>query len=141
MISVCPRTRGFLFCSLFDVFVYFLSSSDLNQFNLQRSELLSLGTRHNKTVFHLLLPFRQRKPMPTPSVAVIAYQEAHLGDDRRAAVIAPNVVFTIAAIVAVALRFESRRIAKTEIKADDWWILGGLVHRVSRSREETANCE
>ena len=79
--------------------------------------------------------------MPTPSAADIAYQEAHLGDDRRATVIAPNVVFTIAAIVAVVLRFESRRIAKTNIKADDWWIVGGLVHKDSRSREEEANCE
>ena len=70
--------------------------------------------------------------MATPSAAEIVYQETHSGDDRRATVIAPNVIFTIAAIVAVVLRFESRRIAKTKLKADDWWIVGGLVHRASR---------
>ncbi len=78
--------------------------------------------------------------MPTPSAAAIAYQEAHLGDDRRATVIAPNVVFIIAAIVAVVLRFESRHIARTALKADDWWILGGLVHEASRSRGSKADC-
>ena len=73
--------------------------------------------------------------MAHPSATEIAYQEDHLGDDKRATVIAPNVIFTVAAIVAVVLRFESRRIAKTDIRADDWCIVGGLVHRACRSGE------
>ncbi|KAL2038022.1 hypothetical protein N7G274_009242 [Stereocaulon virgatum] len=65
--------------------------------------------------------------MATPSAAEITYQETHLGDDRRATIIVPNVVFIVAAMVAVILRFESRRIARIELKADDWWIAGGLI--------------
>ena len=78
--------------------------------------------------------------MATPSSTDIAYQKAHLGDNRRATVIVPNVFFTVAAIVAVVLRFESRRIARTDLKADDWWILGGLVRRAHRSRKGKAHC-
>lgn len=77
--------------------------------------------------------------MATPSSAEIAYQKAHLDDDKRATVIAPNIIFTVAAIVAVVLRFESRRIARTDLKADDWWIVSGLVRRV-RGKKSKAHC-
>ncbi|MCJ1455501.1 hypothetical protein MMC28_005856 [Mycoblastus sanguinarius] len=65
--------------------------------------------------------------MATPSAAEIAYQTAHSSDDRRPTVIVPNIVCPIAAYVAVLLRFESRRIARTKLRADDWWIVAGLI--------------
>ena len=76
--------------------------------------------------------------MATPSAAEIAYQTAHSSDDRRPTVIVPNIVCPIAAYVAVLLRFESRRIARTKLRADDWWIVAGLVRRRSRSSKEKA---
>ena len=61
------------------------------------------------------------------AAANIRYQEAHLSDSR-----VPNVIATIAiclpcAIGAVILRFVSRRLGRVPIKADDWWIVLGLV--------------
>lgn len=78
--------------------------------------------------------------MASLSSTDIAYQKAHIGDDRRATIVVPNVIFTVAAVVAVVLRFESRRIARTDLKADDWWIFGGRVCRARPNRKVKAHC-
>lgn len=59
--------------------------------------------------------------------ASLAYQKAHIGDDKRANIIAGNVVGILVAYIAVYLRFLSRRLARTPVKGDDILILGSLV--------------
>ena len=64
----------------------------------------------------------------SPAVAAnIRYQEAHLSDSRVPDVIAAIAICLPCAIGAVALRFVSRRLGQIPIKADDWWIVLGLV--------------
>lgn len=59
--------------------------------------------------------------------ASLAFQEAHLHDDRSLGL---KVTFTLALIVAtvaVALRIVSRRISNAPLKADDYTIMIALV--------------
>lgn len=65
------------------------------------------------------------------AAANIRYQEAHLGDSRVPEIVTSIVICLPLAFMAVALRFLSRRIGKIPIKADDWWIVIGLVSRSS----------
>ena len=64
--------------------------------------------------------------MSLPS-AEIAYQQAHIGDDRQYQFIVTNVVCLIASIIVVCLRFFSRSVTKASLGADDWTILIALV--------------
>jgi len=61
--------------------------------------------------------------MSTLTPQQIAALQANDHDDKRAAYIAGNAVCLVAALVAVALRFTSRRIARAKIGIDDWLIL------------------
>ena len=63
--------------------------------------------------------------LPTPQE--IAYQEAHITDDRAGSIIAANAICYAIGIVAVALRFLSRRISKIKYEWDDWLVVAGLV--------------
>lgn len=44
-----------------------------------------------------------------------AYQKAHLGDDRKAEIIAPTVIFLAIAYTAVFFRYKSRRVARMKL--------------------------
>jgi len=55
------------------------------------------------------------------------YQEAHIEDDRRAAVVVASVICLTWACVAVALRLMARRIVQAKLQSDDWMIIIGLV--------------
>ena len=57
----------------------------------------------------------------------IADQSMHKDDNKVANIITCGVLMGLIAITAVALRFLSRRIARTKIGADDWCIVTGLV--------------
>lgn len=59
--------------------------------------------------------------------SAIAYQEAHISDNKRAEVIAPTAVFLVIAYVAVFFRYKSRRVAQLKLGADDLCIGIGLV--------------
>lgn len=68
--------------------------------------------------------------MSTPTlVAASDYQLLHIKDSR-----VPNLVISMAmclpaAYIAVVLRFVSRRVGTVPLKADDWWLVVGLVSR------------
>ena len=49
--------------------------------------------------------------MANSLVSAYAYQKAHLGDNKRAEITAPTVIFLAIAYLAVFLRYKSRRIA------------------------------
>lgn len=53
----------------------------------------------------------------------LAYQLAHIDDDRGPQLLAANSVLTVLATVAITLRFLVRWKTKTGIKADDYTIL------------------
>ena len=57
----------------------------------------------------------------------ISYEKAHITDDRTGQVTAANVVCCIVAILAVALRFLSRKYANAHLGADDWLLVASLV--------------
>ena len=63
--------------------------------------------------------------LPTPQE--IAYQEAHITDNRSGSIIAAGVTCYTIGIIAVALRFLSRRISKIRYEWDDWLVCAGLV--------------
>lgn len=62
----------------------------------------------------------------TASPAKILYEQQHITDDRSAPLIAANVVCVSLALIAVCMRFTSRRLAKIKYEADDWLIIIGL---------------
>ena len=64
----------------------------------------------------------------TPSAAS-DYQRLHIHDSRIPEIVVSLALCLSAAYVAVVLRFISRRIAKIAWKADDWWLVVGLVSR------------
>ena len=70
--------------------------------------------------------------MATLSPSEIAYQKAHVHDDKRWGITVSDVVCIVVAAVAVLLRFISRRLAGAEHRGDDWWIWTALV-RTSQS--------
>lgn len=57
----------------------------------------------------------------------IAYQEAHIGEDRKGDIIAAAAICLFAASTATILRFVSRQLAKAALKLDDWLLVVGLV--------------
>ena len=69
--------------------------------------------------------------MLTP--AEIEDQMAHSFDNKAPDIIAADVVCLTVAFIAVALRFQARRVARIRYEADDWLILAGLVRRKSFS--------
>ncbi|CAD6569435.1 MAG: hypothetical protein ASARMPREDX12_002446 [Alectoria sarmentosa] len=62
-----------------------------------------------------------------PTAAQVQYMEAHIGDDKKASLNVASAICLVAAYVAVAMRFLSRRLIRAEYKADDWFIIAGLV--------------
>ena len=72
--------------------------------------------------------------MLTP--AEIQDQMAHSSDNKAPDIIAANVVCLTIACIAVALRFQARRVARIRYEEDDWLILAGLVRRKSFSSSE-----
>ena len=71
--------------------------------------------------------------MPSLSPEEIKYQKLHIKDDRSNDVIIGCVVCILFAYAAVALRFLSRRLSRTDIKADDVTIVLALVLRPKTS--------
>ena len=65
--------------------------------------------------------------MASPSPDNIAYQRSHSHENRSKELIAACVVCLTAAYLAVPLRFLSRRLGKTALKADDYTIVIALV--------------
>ncbi|KAL8936336.1 MAG: hypothetical protein Q9216_004984 [Gyalolechia sp. 2 TL-2023] len=65
--------------------------------------------------------------MALPSPSSVAYQQAHIDDDRRGGIVAVNVLTLIIAYAAVFLRYYSRRIAGTTFGPDDGWICAALL--------------
>ncbi|KAL9609838.1 MAG: hypothetical protein Q9167_005426 [Letrouitia subvulpina] len=65
--------------------------------------------------------------VPPPSPSSLAFQRAHVHEDRRGGIVAVNVVTIIIAYTAVSLRWISRRLAGTKFGADDGWICVALV--------------
>ena len=61
--------------------------------------------------------------------AELDYQLRHIHDSRVPEIVASLAVCLPAAYIAVVLRFASRRIGKIPLKADDWWLVVGLVSR------------
>ena len=59
--------------------------------------------------------------------ANVEYQLAHKNQTRVPALIASGAICLSAAYASVILRFTSRRLSRTAIKADDWAIVLGLV--------------
>ena len=57
------------------------------------------------------------------------YQLLHIHDSRVPAIIVSMAVCLSAAYIAISLRFLSRRVGKVPLKADDWWLVIGLVSR------------
>ena len=56
------------------------------------------------------------------------YQLDHVNESRAEAIFSSYIACLIIAIVAIVLRFISRRMSKTAIKADDWMIVAALVN-------------
>ena len=59
--------------------------------------------------------------------AELAYQEAHIHDDRSAGLTVAYVIAFTVSTITVALRIVARRISKTALKADDFTIILALV--------------
>ena len=55
------------------------------------------------------------------------YQLAHIKDSRRVATLTAYIVSACISLLAVIMRFVSRRIARTKYGADDWIMLAALV--------------
>ena len=65
--------------------------------------------------------------MTTLSPQEIAYQEAHIHDDRSKDVAVSHILCLCLALVAVCLRFVSRKLGKIGLGADDWMIVIAYV--------------
>ena len=65
-----------------------------------------------------------------PTLAELEWQEMHISDDMRPNLIAAYTVCFAIACIAVALRFQARRMAMIKYELDDWLILVGLVRRI-----------
>ena len=73
----------------------------------------------------------KKNTMATP--ADIQYQIDDVHDDRSGEIVVSHAVVLSLVIFAVALRFVSRRLCKTQILADDFMIVGALVNNGSLS--------
>ena len=63
----------------------------------------------------------------------ISYQQSHRHENRSTELIAACVVCLTAAYLAVPLRFLSRRLSKTALRADDYTIVIALVRNLPKS--------
>lgn len=61
------------------------------------------------------------------SAADIAYQKAHITDDRRDSIIVSHAICIALAFVAVVLRFISRKIGEVKIHWDDYMTVAAFV--------------
>ena len=59
------------------------------------------------------------------------YQLAHINDSKKVAVLTTYIISTSISLLAVILRFVSRRIGHTKYGADDWIMLAALVLNLS----------
>ena len=57
----------------------------------------------------------------------LAYQEAHIHEDRSTGLTVAYVIALVVSTITVALRIVARRISKTPLKADDFTIILALV--------------
>lgn len=64
---------------------------------------------------------------PTATATEMVYQKAHAGDDRRLDVVVSHAICITLAIIAVVLRFISRRIGTVKVGWNDHMILVGSV--------------
>lgn len=55
------------------------------------------------------------------------YQLAHVNDSKRSAIVTAYIVSVTTSLLAVIMRFISRRIGRAEYGADDWIMLVGMV--------------
>ena len=55
------------------------------------------------------------------------YQLYHINESRVQDIVSSHVACLVIAVFAIILRFISRRMSKTSIKADDWMIVAALV--------------
>lgn len=58
------------------------------------------------------------------------YQLAHINESRVPAIVSSQIACLVIAVIAVVLRFVSRRMIKTALKADDWMIVAALVFMI-----------
>ena len=68
--------------------------------------------------------------MPSLSPSQIAYQEEHIGDDRRIGIAVTDGICYGLAFFAVVLRVYCRCLARIKFGPDDWWIWAALVCRL-----------
>ena len=86
--------------------------------------------------------------MAQPNAQEIQYQLAHIHQDRSNDIVVSHSICIVIAVVAVVMRFSSRRLCKAPILADDYMIIVALVrfssntytrHQCSRCRKEMAD--
>ena len=65
--------------------------------------------------------------MAPPSAEEIEYQLAHIHQDRSSDIVVSHAICIVIALIAVVLRFSSRRLCKAPILADDYMIIVALV--------------
>lgn len=58
------------------------------------------------------------------------YQLAHVHESRVYDIVSSHIACLVIAVIAIVLRFVSRRMSKTAIKADDWMIVVALVFAI-----------
>lgn len=67
----------------------------------------------------------------------LAFQQAHIDDNRRGGIVTIIVVSLVVAYTAVSLRFFSCRLAGTSFGADDAWICISLVRKYTDPVSDT----
>lgn len=68
--------------------------------------------------------------MVTATQAQQEYMATHIDDDRRHLYIATNSAMLVAAVIAFALRFVSRRLGGVKLGLDDWFMVIGAVSSI-----------
>lgn len=71
--------------------------------------------------------------MAEPSPSDMAAENPYIDQSRQIVLSVCNAILLAIAYIAVLLRFISRRLAKTHIGKDDWWIWTALVGTVLKS--------
>ena len=69
------------------------------------------------------------------------YQLAHINDSKRAAFLAAYIVSVSTSLLAIIMRFVSRRIGRTKYGADDWIMLVALVLIMSYQLLDNTYCD
>ena len=93
--------------------------------NLQLDSDIDLCQPSHKVSRHKLL--KMSSEQATAAASDIAFQKAHLQDDRRLEFSVCLSSSLIIAYIAVLLRLISRRLSRTKLGKDDVWIFIGLV--------------